>query len=60
MSKEALKCDGSCDQHSDDVVKVNVTGWGQFNYCSEAIMEDRRRGLFVTIIEAAHNIKENT
>jgi len=48
-----LKCDGSCveysdlGEHSGEVVRVYVEGWGYFNYSETAIAEDRRRGLVV-------------
>lgn len=46
-----LVCDGSCEQHEGEVVVVHVSSWGKFHYCQEAIAEDKRRGLFVTIVE---------
>lgn len=52
MSKELKHtCDGSCPQgHRGEVKKVVVEKWGIFYYCEEAIYEDERRGLKVTII----------
>ncbi len=50
MSKEN-KCEGSCEEHRGEVVRVRVTDtgkdWGEFDYCEAAIEEDKRRGLFV-------------
>jgi hypothetical protein len=40
-------CDGSCEYHDGEVVEVHVTGWGEFNYCKNAIKEDKSRGLIV-------------
>ncbi len=49
------KCEGSCEEHRGQVVRVKVTDigkdWGEFDYCEEAIEEDERRGLDVKIIE---------
>jgi len=46
-----LKCCGACELHSSDVKLVHVKGWGEFQYCTNAIAEDHRRGLIVTEIE---------
>jgi hypothetical protein len=47
-------CEGSCDPHKGEVVRVHVTDtgkdWGEFDYCQEAIAEDRRRGLSVELL----------
>lgn len=48
----ALSCDGNCQTHQGDVIKVNISAWGEFNYCQEAIKEDQRRGFTVTLIKA--------
>lgn len=54
----ALLCGGGecCeDGHDGEVKAVNVIDeksghdWGEFNYCDNAIKEDIRRGLTVTI-----------
>ena len=44
-------CDGACASHDGEVVRVVVAGWGEFDYCQEAIREDRRRGLIVEVEE---------
>lgn len=48
------KCEGSCEEHRGEVVRVKVTDtgkdWGEFDYCQEAIEEDKRRGLEVHIL----------
>ena len=57
-AQDLVRCDGACDEHSSDVVRVHVTDpasktmtdWGEFNYCAEAIREDRSRGLRVEIV----------
>lgn len=59
---KVLKCDGGCAVHIGDVVPVLVYEppmeqnpiWS-FNYCEEAISEDKRRGLTVVINEAEVN-----
>ena len=53
-----LLCDGSCENHVGPVVVVDVSRWGKFHYCQEAIAEDRRRGLFVTVIEENESIDQ--
>lgn len=56
MQKKELECCGSCDEHVGEVVSVKVydnsyiSPW-EFNYCEEAIKEDRRRGLMVIILK---------
>lgn len=50
-----VNCEGACEQHNGEVVLVSVKGWGEFNYCGEAIKEDQRRGLFVALIHEEHN-----
>ena len=47
-----MECEGGCDEHKGEVVEVNVTRWGKFFYCEEAIKEDKRRGLEVEIVGA--------
>ena len=59
MSNEPkqYECDGSCKVHRGQVVRVEVRDirngkdWGLFHYCEEAIEEDRRRGLDVSILD---------
>ena len=51
-----IKCDGSCEEHVGEIVTVHVVSpgghdWGEFNYCEEAIAEDRRRGMTVEILQ---------
>lgn len=48
---QPLVCDGACEEHKGGVKHVYVDAWGYFNYCEEAIVEDIRRGLKVTINE---------
>jgi len=45
------KCDGSCRPHSGTPRLVEVEGWGFFSYCDEAIAEDGRRGIALTVID---------
>jgi hypothetical protein len=49
---KSLSCGGKCNEHSGGhrgrVRPVIVgPGWGEFNYCDAAIVEDRRRGFRV-------------
>ena len=49
------ECEGGCEEHVGTVNQVTVTGNGfkggfTFNYCEEAIAEDRRRGFTVEIV----------
>lgn len=57
MMNEALKsrqeCEGSCIEHTGEVIRVMVSGWGEFNYCEAAIQEDIRRGLSVEPVSNA-------
>jgi hypothetical protein len=53
---ENTKCEGSCEEHKGDVKKVKVyeddysgRTWF-FDYCQEAIEEDKRRGFTVEIL----------
>lgn len=51
-----MECEGSCENHEGEVVKVKVKtlkgfDWGEFYYCQNAIKEDRNRGLIVTEVE---------
>jgi hypothetical protein len=53
-----MKCEGNCTEdnglHKGDVRTVIVTDKNRsfkFNYCEEAIEEDRRRGFTVTVID---------
>lgn len=49
-----LICEGSCENHEGEVLRVRVTGsadWGEWHYCQTAIAEDRRRGFDVEIID---------
>ena len=54
--QDLVRCDGACDEHEGDVVRVHVwhdehmKDWGEFHYCAEAIREDRSRGLRVEIL----------
>ena len=52
---DKLICDGSCEEHTGIVRRVNVSDkgfdWGEFNYCETAIQEDINRGLNVKIIK---------
>lgn len=45
-----LECEGACDEHLGEIKEVEVTGWGTFLYCQNAINEDKRRGLIVTAL----------
>ena len=50
---EKHKCDGSCETHEGDAIRVRVFGSVapmEFWYCNEAIREDTRRGLLVEIL----------
>lgn len=48
-------CQGSCEQHKGEIHMVTVEDeklqkvW-QFDYCEEAIAEDKRRGFNVDIL----------
>lgn len=50
-----MKCEGQCEQHIGRVVRVevfdNVTmkSWGDFDYCQQAIEDDRAKGFTVKI-----------
>jgi len=46
-----VECEGACEEHQGEVREVHVLCWGKFFYCEEAIVEDRRRGLYVTIVD---------
>lgn len=54
--EQVVGCEGACDEHTGDIVRVHVwrdehmKDWGEFNYCEEAIREDRSRGLRVEIV----------
>jgi len=41
----------SFDVRTVHVVRPGGTDWGQFDYCQNAIDEDRRRGFTVTEVE---------
>jgi len=50
-----MNCEGSCEKHVGEVIKVLVHGHNipedkpyPFDYCEEAIAEDKRRGFTVT------------
>lgn len=62
MASKTLKCEGVCSSFVNgcrgEVKRVRVRDkgdtfpykdWGYFNYCDEAIAEDRRRGFTVTV-----------
>ena len=52
-----IECQGSCREHRGTVKRVEVRDirnrkdWGLFSYCDEAIEEDIRRGLDVSILD---------
>lgn len=52
-----IECQGRCKEHRGMIQRVEVRdirnskNWGLFSYCDEAIEEDRRRGLDVSIID---------
>ena len=59
QNEPVVMCEGGecCENgHEGEVKSVNVThtnskhDWGNFNYCDNAIKEDRRMGLTVTIL----------
>ena len=45
------ECDGSCEEHSGEVVLVDNRHFGYFAYCQNAIAEDRARGCDFFIVE---------
>lgn len=54
LAAQRKSCEGACENHVGEVVTVHVTSpkgndWGEFDYCEEAIAEDRRRGFTVEI-----------
>lgn len=56
-------CDGSCEKHVGEVKPVYVLDYDcpdskppwKFNYCDEAIAEDKRRGFTVLVKEEGSN-----
>ena len=52
-----IECQGKCKEHRGTIKRVEVRDirngkdWGLFSYCDEAIDEDIRRGLDVSIID---------
>lgn len=56
-----MECEGACEMynggHSGPVVRVHVThpdhaflqDWGKWNYCQNAILEDKSRGFTVKV-----------
>jgi hypothetical protein len=52
-----LECQGKCKEHRGTIRRVEVRDirsgkdWGLFSYCDEAIEEDIRRGLDVSILD---------
>lgn len=47
------KCEGSCEEHTGEVKKVQVVSakgydWGTFHYCETAVAEDEKHGFAVT------------
>lgn len=52
-----IDCQGNCKEHRGTIKRVEVRDirnrkdWGLFSYCDEAIEEDIRRGLDVSIID---------
>ena len=53
--KEKKICEGACKIHRGDISYVIIYGHGwdglKFNYCQEAIQEDKRRGFNVKKIK---------
>jgi hypothetical protein len=52
-----IECQGKCTVHRGTIKRVEVRDirhgkdWGLFSYCDEAIEEDIRRGLDVSILD---------
>jgi len=45
-------CEGACEKHVGEVITVHVVDengydWSNFDYCEEAIADDRRNGFMV-------------
>ena len=55
--RPTILCQGVCKAHRGVVHRCEVRDirhgkdWGMFDYCDEAIEEDRRRGLDVSILD---------
>ena len=58
-TKREPECQGICKEHRGSIKRVEVRDirnrkdWGLFSYCDEAIEEDIKRGLDVSIVEIA-------
>jgi hypothetical protein len=57
LEVDMIDCQGNCKEHRGTIKRVEVRDirnrkdWGLFSYCDEAIEEDIRRGLDVSIID---------
>lgn len=62
---DGRRCEGRCEPHGGRVRRVRVEMAGnpladiEFDYCDEAIREDRRRGFTVTEIESRAQCEGN-